>query len=818
MFNIQIWLNSFVKSRRATRRRPTIRPGVEHLEDRSLPSVVFTIDPQQNVHAISRFIYGVNQNLDGSYSSLTFTRLGGNRWTAYNWENNASNAGSDWMYQNDSYLGGGSTPGGAMIPTLQNAAAHNAGTLLTVPINGYVSADKNGDGDVRNSGSNYLQTRFRQELASKGSALSLTPNLNDGYVYEDEFVNWVKTNFPYGETDPNRPIWFELDNEPDLWAETHAEVHPNAATYAELVQKSIAYANAIKNVAAGTQVFGPVNYGWNGYTTLQDAPDAAGRDFLNFYLQQMQQAETTYSKRLLDVMDVHWYPEATGGGIRITGQDTTAAVVAARLQAPRSLWDPTYTETSWITQWSTMGPIDLLPRLQGKIAQNYAGTKLAITEYNYGGGADISGGIAEADVLGIFGREGLYAANEWALAQNESFIAGAFQMYRNFDGQGGTFGDTSIKASTSDVANSSVYASIDSTNPNVMIVVAINKTGQAQPATLQLSHVAPGATATAYKLTSGSANPQSAGQFTISDPSNFSYTMPAYSVTTMRIALSSSTNAAPTVSVPAAAAPSTVTGTTTALSVLGADDGGETNLTYTWSTSAKPAGAASPTFLGNGNNAAKNATATFFAAGNYTFLVTISDGSLSTTSSVNVTVKQTLTSISVTPAMATATTGSKTQFTATARDQFGATLSAPPTFAWSVVSGGGTISALGLYTAPGAAGAATIQASSGGFSGTATVTVTVPPPAAPTSLTYASRTRTQINLAWRDKSNNEMGFLIEMSLDGKTFTQIASAAANSTRFLVLGLTPNTRYYFRVRAWNDGGVSNYSNVLSTVTKR
>jgi hypothetical protein len=41
-------------------------------------------------------------------------RIGGNRWTAYNWETNASNAGSDYLYQNDTYLGGGSAPGGAV--------------------------------------------------------------------------------------------------------------------------------------------------------------------------------------------------------------------------------------------------------------------------------------------------------------------------------------------------------------------------------------------------------------------------------------------------------------------------------------------------------------------------------------------------------------------------------------------------------------------------------------------------------------------------------------------------------------------------------
>ena len=176
------------------------------------------------------------------------------------------------------------------------------------------------------------------------------------------------------------------------------------------------------------------------------------------------------------MLDVHWYPEATGGGVRITEQNNTDAVVAARLQAPRSLWDPTYTETSWITQWSTLGPIQLLPRLRGKITQNYPGTKLAITEYNYGGGNHISGGIAQADVLGILGRDGVFAANVWRLASDESFIQGGFRMFRNFDGINRSFGDTSVRATTDNIAGSSVYASLDSADSNVLYVVAINKT------------------------------------------------------------------------------------------------------------------------------------------------------------------------------------------------------------------------------------------------------------------------------------------------------------------------------------------------------
>jgi hypothetical protein len=497
--------------------------------------VTFTIDATAAVHPISRWIYGINEFALGgtAWPNLTFRRVGGNRWTAYNWVNNASNAGSDFIFQNDDYLGGGNTPGGAVIPAVQNASMQKAALLLTIPIQGYVAEDKNGDGDVRDT-PHYLQKRFQVEKAMKGAPFTLTPP--NTTIFQDEFVNWVKTKYPYSQTDPLRPIWFSLDNEPDLWAETHKEVHPHAPRYSELVAKGTDYAKAAKAVAPNSLVFGPVSYGWNGYVNLQNAPDANGRDFLLFYLQQMKAASATAGKRLLDVLDLHWYPEVTVGDVHsgepITGTGTSPAVIAARVQAPRSLWDTTYTENSWITQDDIQQPIQLIPRMLAKIATGYPSTKLAFTEYNYGAGRHISGGIAQADVLGIFGKYGVFAAAQFPLLNKpETYVQGAFKMYRDFDGAKGSFGDTSVRAATSSVAHTSVYASLDSTNPKRMVIIAINKTDQAIIGAFTLKH-ATMTTVTAYKLTSASANPQPNGSPAIAG-GTFNYTLPPYSVNTL---------------------------------------------------------------------------------------------------------------------------------------------------------------------------------------------------------------------------------------------------------------------------------------------
>src|SRR5262249_11279356 len=144
---------------------------------------------------------------------------------------------------------------------------------------------------------------------------------------------------------------------------------------------------------------------------------------------------------------------------------------------------------------------------------------------------------------------------------------------------------------------------------------------------------------------------------------------------------SSSGNTAPTIVAPASASPTPVAGTSTTISVRGADDTGESSLSYMWSVIAAPTGAPAPTFSRNGNNASKTTTATFYRAGNYTFEVTVTDpAGLTATSTVTVTVNQTLTSIAVSPAKATLPDNTSQQFAASGLDQFGQALMAQPAF------------------------------------------------------------------------------------------------------------------------------------------
>jgi hypothetical protein len=478
---------------------------------------------------ISPYIYGVNStDLAHMGTGFTLARQGGNRLTAYNWENNASNAGSDWYYQNDGLMGATDQAGWAGLTFIQAATQGGAVPLLTVPMVDYVAADKLGGGDIRST-PNYIQVRLRQNLPVKpGGQYVYPPVTTDYYVYEDEFVNYIKQF-----ATPKYPIMFCLDNEPDLWKDTHPEVHPDQVTYAELVTRTTNYATQIKKVYPGATLLGPVSYGWEGFRSLQGATDAGGRDFLTFYLQSMAAAGKTAGKRLLDSLDLHWYPEATGDGIRIVSEGDSDGLALARIQAPRSLWDSNYVEDSWITQSLFGNPIDLIPQTSDLISANYPGTKLSFSEYNYGGGNSISGAIAQADVLGVFGRYGVYAAANWGIAATEAAELAGFQSFINYDRAGSKFGNLELSVKGETPSANSVYAALDSTNSKRMTLVVINKTDASSPFNIDLNKFAV-SSSKAYLVTAGNyAKPVPVTVTNLSD--GISYTAPPYSITTIEL-------------------------------------------------------------------------------------------------------------------------------------------------------------------------------------------------------------------------------------------------------------------------------------------
>lgn len=445
------------------------------------PAVQITL--QGPAMPISPYIYGANEWCNPTDVPLTATRWGGNRQTGYNWETNASSAGSDYIHNNDNYLVKDLPTAEQKMPARAVEKFHAAFSprkqyiQATIQLAGYVAADQNG---VVSEGEAAPSARWKKVVFEKAGALSLTPDVNDGEVYMDEFVNYVTSKV--GKAGAGGIRGWSLDNEPGLWKYTHPRIHPGALNVGDMIEKSAAAAKAVKKVDPDAEVFGPATWGWGEMMSLVDGSDwnatyAKQYDwYIAGYLALMKAEGDKAGKRLVDVLDFHWYPEAQGGcRIIIDACDQNSAAQAeARIQAPRTLWDNTFTEKSWITESSGNEPINLLGHVKSSIAARYPGTRMAMTEYEYGGHDHWSGGLAQADVLGILGREGVYMATIWS--QPGKFTKASFRIFLDYDGKGGTFGDLALPVAAGDRAALSVYASLDSKDATKLHIVAINKT------------------------------------------------------------------------------------------------------------------------------------------------------------------------------------------------------------------------------------------------------------------------------------------------------------------------------------------------------
>jgi fibronectin type 3 domain-containing protein len=517
--------------------------------------VTITVNPAIT-KPISPYIYGINfySGITGAPPLLTFDRAGGNRWTAYNWETNASNAGSDYIYNNDNYLSSSNVPAEAVRTFIAGDQANGVASLVTFQLQGLVSADENGPVSTTNPPD---LTRFKTVVDKKSTVsatpFTITPPTTDANVCMDEFLWALDQKFSgmgIFSTNPTHPTFISLDNEPELWNSTHLEVQGSTAVTSDnYITKTINLSKALKDQFPSVVIFGPVHYGFQGIYNWQGELAATPNGtnwFPDKYLQALKTASTSYGKPLVDVYDFHWYVEeydSTGTRIlNLTSTTLTDAQVQLIVQSPRALWDPTFTDAGnsnpWIYQELGSTPINLLGRLQAKINAENPGMKISITEYENGGWNHIAGTIAQADNLGIFGSQGLFAASFWPPNGTYSYALAGFRAYRGFDGANASFGDTSLQATSSNVQNVVVYASTDSTTPGRAVFVAINRSTSAQVTAINGATLS--GTAHLYQMTAASTQgqnpvaPVSIGTMAVGG-SSMTITLPALSVTTIDV-------------------------------------------------------------------------------------------------------------------------------------------------------------------------------------------------------------------------------------------------------------------------------------------
>ncbi len=483
--------------------------------------VALSVDASAVVRTISPNIYGMNYPDPGLARELALPlqRWGGNATSRYNYLADISNRGSDWYFQNvaqSNPMPAGLPHGSSADRFVADGYAAGTSSLVSVPMLGWVARPDSprahplfcGFSTARygaQSSVDYWSSHCGNGWRTDGAAVTGNDPRDTSIPVDEGFsAAWVRhLSDSFGPALIGPVRYYNLDNEPSLWHSTHRDVRPAPLGYAELRDRSVVTAAAIKAVDPSARVLGPAEWGWVAYfSSARDSesggqnPDRAqyGLPLVPWYLEQMRAAETQYGRRLLDYLDLHYYPQAQGVAIGAAGD---AATQQRRLRSTRSLWDPAYSDESWIAQ-SAEGPVvRLIPRMRAWVDAHYPGTKLAIGEYNWGGLEHINGALAQADVLGIFGREGLDLATIWAPPQPSDPGAFAFRMYLSYDGARARFGEQSVAATSADESRLAVYAARRGTDGTLTVMV-VNKSDVALSGPISLSGFAPSGPAQVY--------------------------------------------------------------------------------------------------------------------------------------------------------------------------------------------------------------------------------------------------------------------------------------------------------------------------------
>jgi hypothetical protein len=577
--------------RKFTARARNARLDLELLESRLAPAVV-NVNAAANVHPIDRNVYGTAYASTAQLLDLRvpLNRNGGNAADTYSYAQDSTNRGSDWFFESirwGSATGNGegmdawineTRAGGAQPSTTlnlfdwgaKNAASSSLGSFPVSTYGAQQSVDPwntNLGNGVRANGTN---------ITGNDPNIAYVPN---SPAVEQAWIQHLISTF--GNSQNGGVQYYTLGNEPGLWHHTHRDIHPAGVTHTELRDRVIAYASMVKSLDPNAKILGFEEWGWTNYF-VSGADSAAsnwgatynGLNFQTWLLDQIRQHNTTTGQRLLDYFTLHFYPQ--GGQF---SDNLTDSMQLLRNRSTRSLWDPNYVDESWIASTGINGGrVNLINMMENWVNTYYPGTKTGITEYNWGAEGHMNGATTQADIWGIFGREGLDLANRWTTPATGSPTYLAMKMYRNYDGSGGEFGDTSVGATVANPDEVSAFASIRDDGALTVMVVNKNLFNSGNPTattsiTLNLSNFAAGGAAQRWQL--AATNPSNQTVASITQLSNVAVTGNSLTVT---VPMQSVTLFV----IPAATAPQPPA----APSNLGASAVSQTQINLTWSDNA----------------------------------------------------------------------------------------------------------------------------------------------------------------------------------------------------------------------------------------
>jgi hypothetical protein len=489
-------------------------------------SVAVQIDVLSDRHAISPQIYGTAFASSNQLADLNFTmnRMGGNNETRDNWQINAHNLDADWYFE--SYPDSSSTvPGNTVDAFVANSKEGGAQPMITISMIGWMPFLGSGRNILYSYSTNKYgpQTSTDSYHPAAGNGVSSTNNNQPITSNDPNDANFpTNANFEQGLVQHLTDQWgvstnggvgyYTMDNEHSIWFSTHQDIHPVGPTMQEIWNDMVTYASMVKSNDPNALVLGPEEWGWNGYLysgydqqwssrhgdyNPNDYPDRTangGWDYCPWLLRQFQQYSNTNHQRLLDYFTVHCYPQENN----VSGSAVDPATELLRNQSTRVLWDTNYVDPSWINS-----VIALIPRMKSWVATNYPGTKIGVTEYNWGAEPSMNGATAQADILGIFGSHGLDLATRWETPATGTPTYLAMKMYRNYDGNKSTFGDMSVQTTVPNPDDLDAFAAVRGSDGALTVMVINKNITNAESVSLSISNLVIAGTAQIWQLAGG---------------------------------------------------------------------------------------------------------------------------------------------------------------------------------------------------------------------------------------------------------------------------------------------------------------------------
>ncbi|MEO8461198.1 MAG: glycoside hydrolase family 44 protein [Dokdonella sp.] len=452
----------------------------------SAAAIAVSVDTTANVHPFSPLIFGVafGDAARNTQIGYTLRRWGGNSVTRYNWQVDVHSTAFDYFFEN--------IPGASdrsHVPPLGNdadafvseALSNGGQALITIPTIGWTPRADSPLGHPYFAGFSIAKYGAQQSsdpydldagngVRSNGTPITSNDPLDTSTAVGANFQNgWVAhLQATFGGAATGGVRFYALDNEVMLWNSTHRDVHPAATTYDETWSKALTYGTAIKQQDPGAQVLGPVTWGYcdlfgSAADNCLDGADRAahgGLAFVPWYLQQVCAHPLAGGVHAVDYLDLHYYPQGSNVALN---DDDSATTAARRLRSLKELYSSTWVSESWISDLgdSNANHYDkpnLIPRARAWIDQYCPGTKLAITEYNWGNDNTASGAVAQAELLGIFARDGVDLATRWVAPAANTRAERAFTLFLNYDGAGKKVQGNSISAQSANSDQLGAYA------------------------------------------------------------------------------------------------------------------------------------------------------------------------------------------------------------------------------------------------------------------------------------------------------------------------------------------------------------------------